>query len=149
MRAPDISKPFLVRTDASDYAIGAVISQSVDGADLPVAYESRKLNPAESRYPTHEKELLAVVHALRVWRHYLQGQPLLTVVTDNWAVKHFQTQPHLNRRQASWMETLRAYEFVLEHRPGATKVVPDALSRRPDYQKSVEPGLPDSVILAA
>ena len=44
LRAPDFSKPFLVRTDASDYAIGAVISQSDDGADLPVAYESRKLS---------------------------------------------------------------------------------------------------------
>ena len=59
LRAPDFTKPFLVRTDASDYAIGAVLSQSWDGADLPVAFESRKLSPPESRYPTHEKELLA------------------------------------------------------------------------------------------
>jgi hypothetical protein len=114
---------------------------------LPVAFESRKLNPAEARYPTHEKELLAVVHALREWRHYLQGQPF-TVVTDNWAVKHFQTQPHLNRRQARWMETLQEYDFTLEHRPGATNVVPDALSRRPDFQSSEE-RLPESVILGA
>lgn len=56
----------------------------------PVAYESRKLNDAEKRYTAQEKELLAVVHCLRVWRHYLLGSKLL-VKTDNVAVSDFLT----------------------------------------------------------
>ncbi|MCO5552452.1 hypothetical protein L7F22_005963 [Adiantum nelumboides] len=65
----DPSKPFVVETDASDYAIGAALYQ--DGR--PVAFESKKLSDAEICYPTYEKELYAVVHALRKWRHYLYG----------------------------------------------------------------------------
>ena len=157
LQAPDFTRPFLVKTDASDFAIGGVLSQGSGRDERPVAFESKKLSPPESRYTVHEKELLAVVHTLREWRHYLQGQPF-TVVTDNWAVKHIQTQPHLNRRQARWMELLQEYDFVIEHRPGTTNVVADALSRRADHQSSdsdpessAAPGEPlsDEVILAA
>jgi hypothetical protein len=130
---PDFSQPFVVRTDASDFAVGAVIGQGTGKQECVVAYTSRKLNPAELNYPTHEKELLAVVNALREWRHYLQGQPF-TVITDNWAVKHAQTSPQLSRRQARWLETLQEYDFKIEHKPGHTNDVPDALSRRPDYR---------------
>lgn len=87
-KSPRMEKPFEVETDASDFAIGGVLLQ--DGH--PVAYESRKLKGAERRYSTHEKELLAVVHYLRTWRHYLLGAPLV-VRTDNRAVCHFMTQP--------------------------------------------------------
>ena len=147
LQAPDFSRPFLVKTDASDYAIGAVLSQESGRDDLPVAFESKKLNPAETRYTTHEKELLAVVHSLRTWRHYLQGQAF-RVVTDNWAVKYIQTQPHLNKRQARWMETLQEYHFEIEHRPGPTNVVADALSRRADHRDDGPP-LSSEMILAA
>ncbi|KAL2225718.1 UNVERIFIED_CONTAM: Transposon Tf2-12 polyprotein, partial [Sesamum indicum] len=68
---PDMSKPFLVETDASDFALGGVLMQ--DGH--PIAFESRKLKDAERRYSVHEKELLAVVHCVRLWRHYLLGSP--------------------------------------------------------------------------
>ena len=142
LQAPDFSKPFTVKTDASDYAIGAVLSQGGGRDDRPVAFDSKKLSPAETRYTVHEKELLSVVHSLRGWRHYLQGRPF-TVVTDNWAVKYIQTQPQLSRRQARWMETLQEYDFTIEHRPGPTNVVADALSRRPDHRPS------DNDIIAA
>ena len=152
LQAPDFSQPFKVTTDASDYAIGAVLSQVSGRSDAPVAFESKKLSPTESRYTVHEKELLSVVHALREWRHYLQGQPF-TVFTDNWAVKHIQTQPHLNRRQARWMETLQEYDFVIEHKPGSTNHVADALSRRADHKTSEsatsDTELTEAVILAA
>ncbi|KAL0401394.1 UNVERIFIED_CONTAM: Transposon Tf2-11 polyprotein [Sesamum latifolium] len=77
----DMSKPFVVETDASDFALGGVLMQ--DGH--PVAFESRKLKDVEWRYSVHEKELLAVVHCLRLWRHYLLGSPFM-VKTDNTAV---------------------------------------------------------------
>ncbi|KAK3021216.1 hypothetical protein RJ639_046635 [Escallonia herrerae] len=69
----------------------------------PVAYESRKLNEAERRYTTHEKELLAVVHCLRIWRHYLLGSSFI-VRTDNTAVSHFLSQSKLTLKQARWQE---------------------------------------------
>lgn len=70
---PDPSLPFTVGTDASDYAIGAVLQQDLGKGLQPIAFLSRKLNSAERNYPVHEKELLAIVHACRQWRHHLQG----------------------------------------------------------------------------
>ncbi|KAL0451522.1 UNVERIFIED_CONTAM: Transposon Tf2-11 polyprotein [Sesamum latifolium] len=122
---PDMSKLFMVETDASDYALGGVLMQ--DGH--PVAFESRKLKDVERRYSVHEKELLAVVHCLRLWRHYLLGSPFV-VKTDNTTVSHFMTQPKLTNRQARWQELLSEFHFVLEYRAGSSNHVADALSRK-------------------
>ncbi|KAL2223600.1 UNVERIFIED_CONTAM: Retrovirus-related Pol polyprotein from transposon [Sesamum indicum] len=124
---PDMSKPFVVETDASDFALGGVLMQ--DGH--PVAFESRKLKDVERRYSVHEKELLAVVHCLRLWRHYLLGSHFV-VRTDNTAVSHFMSQPKLTSRQARWQELLSEFHFVLEYRAGSSNHVADALSRRAD-----------------
>ena len=97
----------------------------------PVAFESRKLKEAERNYPAHEKELLAVVHCLRLWRHYLLGVPFV-VKTDNRAVSHFMTQPKLTRKQARWQELLAEFTFTLDFRTGSSNKVADALSRRAD-----------------
>ncbi|KAL0402123.1 UNVERIFIED_CONTAM: Transposon Tf2-12 polyprotein [Sesamum latifolium] len=131
---PDMSKPFVVETDASDFALGGILMQ--DGH--PVAFESRKLKEVESRYSVHEKELLAVVHCLRLWRHYLLGSPFV-VKTDNTAVSHFMTQSKLTSRQARWQELLSQFYFVLEYRAGSSNHVADALSRRADL---ASPGPP-------
>ncbi|KAK3010370.1 hypothetical protein RJ639_012595 [Escallonia herrerae] len=112
---PDVSKSFEVHTDASDFALGGVLMQE----GHPVAYESRKLNEAERRYTTHEKELLAVVHCLRIWRHYLLGSSFI-VRTDNTAVSHFLSQSKLTSKQA---------------RTGSTNSVADALSRRAELDQ--------------
>jgi hypothetical protein len=123
----------MLRTDASGVGLGAVLTQIQDGKERVIAYHSRKLNPAEVKYPVHERELLGVVEAARVWRHYLWGREF-TIKTDNWANKYLNTQPRLDpRRQAKWMEFLQEYDFVLEHIPGKQNVVADALSRRADY----------------
>ncbi|KAL6319624.1 hypothetical protein AAG906_020701 [Vitis piasezkii] len=95
LRLPDLDLPFEVQTDASDRALGGVLVQE----GHPVAFESRKLNNAEQRYSTHEKEMTAVVHCLRQWRHYLLGS-IFTVVTDNVANTFFTTQKKLSPRQA-------------------------------------------------
>jgi len=116
----DPSKPVVLTTDASELAIGAVISQD----DHPVAFHSRKLSGAELNYATHEKELLALVN----WRHYLEGRHF-TVIIDH--LKYLHTQPTLSRRQARWMEKLAEYDFDIQYRPGKENVVADALSRLP------------------
>ncbi|CAG8622015.1 7436_t:CDS:1 [Paraglomus occultum] len=73
--------------DASDFAIGVVLSQNQGKGEQPVAYESRKLSPAEQKYAVHEKELLAIVHAIKLWHIYLEGQKF-TVITDHASFKY-------------------------------------------------------------
>ncbi|KXZ40924.1 hypothetical protein GPECTOR_1291g539 [Gonium pectorale] len=134
MAAPDPNRPFIVTTDASDYATGGVLSQVQDGTERVIAYESRKLTSAECNYPAHEREMLAVMHCLRVWWHHLKGPHPVTIWTDNSAVSKFKTQPLLNRRQARWLNELEEYNYTIEHKPGKSNVVADAISRRPDLR---------------
>ena len=71
---PDYGKPFTLTTDASDFATGAILEQEdALGHSHPVAYFSKSFQPAERNYEIHDKELLAIVHALKHFRHYLQG----------------------------------------------------------------------------
>ena len=128
LQLADQQKDYIVTTDASDYAMGAVLSQVWDDGEHPVGFESRKMNPAEQNYPTHERELLAVIHALRTWRHYLLGRKFI-IVSDHHSLKYLQTQPQLSRRQARWLEFLAEFDFEIVHKPGKSNVVADALSR--------------------
>jgi hypothetical protein len=125
LRTPDERLPYEVVTDASDLGLGAVLLQE----GHPVAFESRKLNSAELNYNVTEKEMLAVVHALHVWRCYLEGADF-TVYTDYVSNTYFQTQPNLSRRQARWSEFLQRFgAFEWKYRKVASNVA-DALSRR-------------------
>ncbi|KAH6817610.1 hypothetical protein C2S51_001213 [Perilla frutescens var. frutescens] len=126
---PDLTKPFVVETDASEFALGGVLTQGAH----PVAFESRKLKDVERHYPVHEKELLAIVHCLRQWRHYLLGFPFV-VKTDNTAVSYFLTKPKLTAKQTRWQELLAEFNFSLEYRAGSSNHVADALSRRTDLK---------------
>ena len=132
LKIADPDAKYTVATDASDFAIGAVLTQKEGECDYPIAFESRKLSPAETNYATHEKELLAIVHALKKWRTYLEGNQF-DIITDHAALKFLKTQPILSRRQARWSETLQQYNFDILYRPGKLNTVADALSRRPDY----------------
>jgi transposase InsO family protein len=130
----DPDKPISVHTDASDFAVGAVLMQE----GRPIAFESRKLSPAERNYAVHEKEALAIVFALVKWRVYLHGtSTAFTIFTDHESLKHLDDQRHLSRRQARWMTTLAEYKYVIQYKKGTLNVVPDALSRRPDYELAV------------
>ena len=130
LATPDFTRPFEVYTDASQRAIGAILLQDQGRGLQPIAYESRKMNDAEQNYPTHEQELLAIVHALRTWRCYLEGSKF-KLNTDHLSLKYLATQPTLSRRQARWMELLQQFDVNIEYRAGKENCA-DPLSRRPD-----------------
>jgi transposase InsO family protein len=126
-----------VTTDASGFAVGAWLGQDQtgDGSLQPIAYLSKKMVPAERNYPVHEQELLAIVIALREWRHHLSGASFtIRVVTDHKSLVHLQTQPHLSPRQRRWQEFLQEFNFIIEYQEGKHNAVADGLSRRPDHK---------------
>ncbi|XP_065049792.1 uncharacterized protein LOC135679736 [Musa acuminata AAA Group] len=94
-----------------------------------MAYKSHKLNETERWYPVHEKEMTAVVHYLRVWRHYLLGSQFV-LRTKNIALSYFQTQKKLSPKQARWQDFLAEFNIELEYKPGKENVVTDALSQK-------------------
>ena len=94
-----------------------------------VCYESRKLKDHERNYVVHDLELETVVHALKMWHHYLLGKKFLLLI-DNTYVKHLFTHPGLNARQERWMAFLSEFDFEVKHIKGKENKVADALNRR-------------------
>lgn len=133
LRIFDPSRKSRISTDASDKAVAGVLEQEIDGQWHPIAYTSRKMNPAEKNYPIREKELLAVLHALGKWRLYLGDSPGFLIRTDHYSLKYLDSQKTLTPRQARWQEMLCNFTYEIDHIPGKSNVVPDGLSRRPDY----------------
>jgi hypothetical protein len=119
LRTFDSGRRSVLTTDASEMAISAVLTQpDDDGQHHPVAYESRKLTAAEQAYPAHVLELLAVVHALRVFRHYLLGSGAprppgvrsdFTLRTVNQAVSWLRTKSDVNRFLARWLDEIEEF----------------------------------------
>nr|BAH80025.1 putative retrotransposon protein [Oryza sativa Indica Group] len=122
---PDSRKDFQVYCDASRHGLGCVLMQE----GKVVAYASRQLRPHENNYPTHDLELAAVVHALKIWRHYLYGNRT-EIYTDHKSLKYIFTQPDLNMRQRRWLELIKDYDMEIHYHPGKANVVADALSRK-------------------
>ncbi|WVZ48654.1 hypothetical protein U9M48_000075 [Paspalum notatum var. saurae] len=122
---PDVTKPFDVYCDAFGQGLGCVLMQE----GRVIAYASRQLRKHEANYPTHDLELAAVVHALKIWRHYLLGNTC-HIYTDHKSLKYIFTQPELNMRQRRWLELIKDYDLEIHYHPGKANVVADALSRR-------------------
>jgi hypothetical protein len=137
LATPDNTKPYVLHTDASGYAVGATLSQDFGlGRGLqPVAFMSKKMGPAQRNYAVHEWELLAIVEALRAWRCYLYGSTHpVEIFTDHHSLQYINTQPNLSARQCRWVELLQDYTFKIRHIHGDRNVAADALSRRSDYE---------------
>ena len=122
----DPDKRIIVETDASDYISAGILSQYDKNSILrPIAYFSKKHNPAECNYEIYNKELMAIVRAFEEWRLELEGSAHpINVITDHTSSKQ------LSRRQARWSEFLSRFDYKIIYRPGKAGGKPDALTRR-------------------
>ncbi|MES9883153.1 MAG: RNase H-like domain-containing protein [Sedimenticola sp.] len=122
--------PFILDTDCSDFAMGAVLSQIQDNDERVIAYMSKTLNKHEVLYCTTRKELLSLVTSVKHFHHYLYGQEV-HVRTDNAAVSWMKNLKGPEGQTARWLQYLESYNLNLSHRPGRLHTNADALSRRP------------------
>ena len=131
----DPERHIRIETDASGYAIGGVLSQLTSddlGRWHPVAFFSRKMIPAETRYETHDGELLAIVEAFKTWRHYLEGsRHEVLVLTDHNNLRRFMDTKSLSSRQVRWAQKLSRYHFQIDYRQSKANGAADALSWYP------------------
>ncbi|MBW0573721.1 hypothetical protein O181_113436 [Austropuccinia psidii MF-1] len=127
------SLPTIVETDASNYALGAVLSQVSDSGKHPIALESHKRIPAELNYEIHEKELLGIVWALKRWRAFLLSlSSPFKVLTNHSSLQYFMYSKVLTHRQARWAEFLSEFHFSITYFPLRLATLLDALSRWED-----------------
>jgi transposase InsO family protein len=125
---PDPEREFIVQTDASGRATGAVLMQQFDEGLRPIAFMSRRMKEAECNYPIYEQELLAIMNALRAWRHYLGGRRF-SVITDHQALQYVEASVMATPRQVRWAAMMAEFDFTIKYAPGKGNVVADALSR--------------------
>lgn len=125
---PDFTKQFNIRCDASNYGVGAILSQGKIREDLPIAYMSKSLNKHEIRYATVEKELLAIIYALRAFRPYIFSSKTL-IITDHEALVWIMKLKNPASRLWRWKLEMSEYDLEIIHRPGILNANADALSR--------------------
>jgi hypothetical protein len=125
LKIADPNEDFVMCIDACKEGLGGVLSQN----DHVVCYEFRKLKEHERNYATNYLELVTIIHALKMWRHYLMGKKF-KLKTNHCRMKHFFGQPTLNARQTRWLEFLSEYDFEIMHIKGKENQVANVLSRR-------------------
>ncbi|KAL7871035.1 hypothetical protein SRHO_G00085320 [Serrasalmus rhombeus] len=134
---PDPKKVFILDTDASDFGIGAVLSQEVDGIERVIAYGSRALSKAERRYATTKKELLSMVVFTKYFKHYLLDREFI-LRTDHNSLRWLHNFQGLEGQLARWVEQLASFQYKIVHRPGRQHVNADALSRLPSLLANLD-----------
>ncbi|KAK3083081.1 hypothetical protein FSP39_013432 [Pinctada imbricata] len=138
---PDFREPFILDTDASEFGIGAVLSQKINREEKVIAYASRVLSKSEKRYCVTRKELLAVVTYVKHFRHYLYGREF-TVRTDHSSLSMLRWLLNFKNpegQMARWLETLAMFNMTIEHRPGTQHKNADSLSRKTCNQCKFDP----------
>lgn len=136
----DPEADFILRCDASDYAIGGVLAQRQQrngrSVERPLGYFSRKLHAVERRYPTYDRELLAIHDNLEHWAAYIHGRKRTTIYTDHSSLQHILGQRKLSSRQWRHLAKLQEHEYEIKYYPGAANIVADALSRQEHKEKN-------------
>jgi len=128
LKLPDVSKPFVVSTDASNTGIAAVLSQYYDDKAHPLSYAGRQLNSAEINYSTIEKETLAIVYGIDRFKYYLLGKEFI-LQTDHKPLIYLHKAKHLSGRLTRWSLALQEYKYRIVHVAGDLNFGPDVLSR--------------------
>jgi hypothetical protein len=121
----DFQKTFQVKFDASEFSIGAVLSQE----DIPIAYFSENLNEEKLKYSTYDKEFYAIIQAMKMWRHYLIPKEFV-LYSDNHALQFVNQQEKLNQRHVKWVGYMQNFTFVIKGISGTANKVANSLSRK-------------------
>jgi hypothetical protein len=137
----DLKKGFDIYCDACGQGLGCVLMQE----GHVIAYVSCQLRKHELNYPTHDLELVAVVHALKIWKHYIMGTKC-QVYTDHKSLKYIFTQKDLNLRQRRWLELIKDYDLEIHYHPGKANLVAGALSRKEHIHSAIVAQLPDEIV---
>ena len=132
LKFPDFREPFELQTDASNFALGAVLAQNIAGKEFVVAYASRQLSPTECKYATIEKEALAIKWAVQHFRPYLYGRHFI-VKTDHNPLRWLMNMTESSSKLARWALMLQEYDFEIIHRRGSENANADCLSRMRDF----------------
>ncbi|GMF19940.1 unnamed protein product [Phytophthora fragariaefolia] len=146
---PDFSRPFHVNVDASDFGIGGYLFQLDENkAEKVIAYGGRMLSKPEMVYPTLEKELLAVLHAMLTWKVYLLDRPFY-LNTDHHTLEIILQQQTCSLRLARWLNELALFQSLFKRVPGPSNVIADAISRRQDWNDGTSRSISQSELLHA
>ena len=133
----DLECHIRIETDVSSYAIGGVFSQlTLDNLSWwhPVAFFSHKMISAETRYKTHDSELLAIVETFKTWRHYLEdSQHEVFLLIDHNNLRQFMDTKSLSFKQVRWAQELSCYHFQIDYYQGKANGAADALSQYPQW----------------
>ena len=127
---PSLNEPFILYTDASQFAIGAVLAHVQNSLERVNCYASKSLNKAQSRYSTIKRELLAIVNYTRHFKHYLLSRQL-KIITDHRALQWVHNFKGPDALPARWLEKLAAFDYEIEHRSGKSIGHADCMSRLP------------------
>src|SRR5258706_4892657 len=132
---PSQSSCFCLECDAPNFVTRAVLSQvQADGMHQPITFMSKGFSDVECNYQIHDKEMLAIMHALDEWHHFLEGaMEKFEILMDHWNLAYFQDAQKLNCQQVHWSLFLSHFDFSLHHQPGQLMGRPDALSWRSDH----------------
>lgn len=136
LQYPDFNKPFNLTTDASNYAIGAILSQGPIGSDKPIAYASRTLNETELRYSTIEKEMLAIIWATKYFRPYLFGRKF-KILSDHRPLQWLFSMKDNNSKIVRWRLKLEEFDYEIIYKKGKSNTNADALSRVEIHTKEI------------
>ncbi|GBG92109.1 hypothetical protein CBR_g54409 [Chara braunii] len=131
LKLPDPTLPFILTTYASQYGIGAVLQQDDGNGLRPVEFMSKKIKTQKLQDSTYEKELYALVCALKHWKHFLLGRHF-KIFSDHSTLQWMKSQGELNDKLARYIQFIDMFDFELKHKKGCYNKVADALSRRPD-----------------